>query len=89
MAVSLTVKPADLTQIRKKHEGRFPFWETYRKIEGENESQPEVSGHGSRVMPIWGTVFKRLEKQQDVSQQEDLVIGRLLSLMYYLESVQE
>jgi hypothetical protein len=89
MAASLTVKPADLTQIRKKHGGKFPFWETYRQIEGEDGSQPEVTGHGSRVMPIWGAVFKRQEKQQDTHLQEELVIGRLLSLLYYLESVQE
>jgi hypothetical protein len=89
MSASLTVKPADLTQIRKKHGGKFPFWETYRRIEGEDGSQQEVRGHGSRVTPIWGAVFKRQKKQQGAHLQEEFVIGRLLSLMYYLESVQE
>lgn len=89
MAASLTVKPADLTQIRKKHGGKFPFWETYRQIEGEDGSQQEVKGHGSRVMPLWGTVFKQQEERKEPYLQEDLVIGRLLSLMYYLESIQE
>ena len=89
MAASLTVKPADLTQIRKKHGGTFPFWETYRRIEGEDESQQEVKGHGPRAMPIWGAVFKRQENRQDPYRQEELVIGRLLSLLYYLESIQE
>ncbi|MGE0680589.1 MAG: cytochrome c [Candidatus Binatia bacterium] len=89
LSASLTVKPADLTQIRKKHEGKFPFWETYRQIEGEDGSQQEVRGHGSRAMPIWGAVFQRQEKRRDAFLQEELVIGRLLSLLYYLESIQE
>ena len=89
MAASLTVKPADLTQIRNKHEGKFPFWEIYRQIEGADGSQKEVRGHGSRAMPLWGTVFKQQEEQKEPYLQEDLVIGRLLSLLYYLESIQE
>lgn len=30
MASILTVKPADLTQLRKHHGGQFPFWHVYR-----------------------------------------------------------
>lgn len=89
MIAYLTVKPADVTQIRKKHEGKFPFWEIYRQIEGEDGSLQEVRGHGSRAMPIWGAVFKRQEKRRDALVQEELVIGRLLSLLYYLELIQE
>ena len=37
----LTVKPADLTQLSKKNNGTFPFWRTYRVIDGREE----IKGH--------------------------------------------
>src|SRR2546426_12828664 len=46
----LTVRPTDLTQLSKKHQGQFPFWQVYRIIDGREE----VKGHGTRDMPIWG-----------------------------------
>ena len=30
----LKQKPADLTQLNKKNNGEFPFWQTYRMIDG-------------------------------------------------------
>ena len=50
----LTVRPPDLTQLSKKHQGQFPFWQVYRIIDGREE----VKGHGTRDMPIWGEVFR-------------------------------
>src|SRR5215467_7761503 len=44
----LTVPPANLRQIAKNNGGKFPFWEVYRKIDG----QTEVRTHGTREMPI-------------------------------------
>lgn len=52
-ATLLTVKPADLTQLSKKNNGVFPFWQVYRVIDGREE----VKGHGTREMPIWGRSF--------------------------------
>jgi len=49
----LTVKPTDLTQLRKRNTGQFPFWRGYRIIAGREE----VKGHGAQDMPIWGEVF--------------------------------
>jgi mono/diheme cytochrome c family protein len=43
----LTVRPPDLTQLSKKHQGQFPFWQVYRIIDGREE----VKGHGTRDMP--------------------------------------
>ena len=79
----LTVRPPDLTQLRKKHQGQFPFWQVYRIIDGREE----VKGHGTRDMPIWGEVFRHPEggKRAD----ETSVIGRILALVYYLQSIQE
>jgi mono/diheme cytochrome c family protein len=81
----LNVKPADLTQLSKNHGGVFLFWQTYDKIEGSKEVV--IRGHGTREMPIWG---ERFHFDKDASEQYQMgVRGRLLSLVYYLQSIQE
>ena len=79
----LTVRPTDLTQLSKKHQGQFPFWRVYQIIDGREE----VKGHGTRDMPIWGEVFRQSEGGQRVD--ETYAIGRLLALVYYIQSIQE
>jgi hypothetical protein len=79
----LTVRPTDLTQLSKKHQGQFPFWQVYRIIDGREE----VKGHGTRDMPIWGEVFRQPEGGKPVD--ETHAIGRILALVYYLQSIQE
>ena len=84
-ASALNVKPADLTQMSKNHGGVFLFWRTYEKISGADEAP--IRGHGTREMPIWGERF-RLERGD--SEEHLLgVRGRILSLVYYLQSIQE
>lgn len=81
----LSVKPADLTQMKKKHGGTFLFWRTYDTISGRGE-EVTIRGHGTREMPVWGDRF-RLEP--GVNEQQALgVRGRLLSLVHYLQSIQ-
>ena len=84
-AGALNVKPADLTQMSKKHEGVFLFWRTYEKISGRDEEV--IRGHGTREMPIWGERF-RLESGSSEEYQAG-VRGQILSLVYYLQSIQE
>lgn len=79
----LTVRPMDLTQLSKKYQGQFPFWQVYRIIDG----RAEVKGHGTRDMPIWGEVFRQPAGGQSVD--ETRAIGRILCLVYYLQSIQE
>src|SRR5262249_28158083 len=79
----LTVRPADLTQLSKKHQGQFPFWKVYRIINGREE----VKGHGTRDMPIWGEVFIQQEGGKLVD--EARAMGRILALVYYIQSIQE
>ena len=79
----LTVRPPDLTQLSKKHQGQFPFWQVYRIIDGREE----VRGHGTRDMPIWGEVFRQPDAGQH--DKEIRMIGRILALVYYLQSIQE
>jgi mono/diheme cytochrome c family protein len=85
VAKLLVIKPADLTQLRKKNQGAFPFWHVYRVIDGREM----IKGHGSREMPFWGTVFQREEEAKGGLSQEDRVRGRIWQLVYYLESIQE
>ena len=81
----LNVKPADLTQLSKKHSGVFLFWRTYEKISGRDEDV--IRGHGTREMPIWGERF-RLERGTSEESQQG-VRGRILALVYYLQLIQE
>ncbi len=78
----LTVKPADLTQISKRNNGTFPFWKTYRVVDGREE----IKGHGSRDMPIWGAEFRSATTSSPTAQTQ--VRGRILELVYYLQSIQ-
>ena len=83
MSTILTVVPADLTQLRKKNNGEFPFWRIYKVIDGRDM----VRGHGARNMPVWGAHF--LTEEGGGYLDEDRVIGRILALVYYLQSIQE
>jgi mono/diheme cytochrome c family protein len=82
MADLLRAVPADLTQLTKKHGGQFPFWRVYGTIDGREE----VMAHGSRTMPVWGAHFLTEAGGQPLDEQR--VIGRILALVYYLESIQ-
>jgi mono/diheme cytochrome c family protein len=75
--------PADLTQLSKKNGGEFPFWTTYRMIDGREP----IEGHGGRDMPIWGDRFKAEAPHSQGA--ESIVRGRILELIVYLQSIQE
>ena len=84
MAKFLTVQPSNLTQLAKKNAGRFPFWRVYRTIDGREE----VRGHCTRDMPVWGARFRADAKGDDVGSRSQIA-GRILSLVFYLEHIQE
>jgi hypothetical protein len=79
----LAIPAADLTQLSKRNGGHFPFWKIYRVIDGRDE----VKGHGTREMPIWGEEFRMDIGSSTMLQTE--VRGEILSLVYYLQSLQE
>src|SRR5262245_54289659 len=82
MASILTKQPVDLTVLSKQKGGQFPFWQVYRIIDGREE----VMGHGVRGMPVWGAHF--LTEEGGAPLDETRVLGRILALVYYLESLQ-
>jgi len=84
MSKFLTVRPADLTQLKNNNGGTFPFWRTYRVIDGSEE----VLGHGTREMPIWGDRFRTQAGGNDTGSRAQAA-GRLIGLVFYLQRVQE
>jgi mono/diheme cytochrome c family protein len=80
----LTVGPANLRQLAKSNGGKFPFWEVYHTIDG----QTEVRAHGTREMPIWGDRF-RAEAGSDGKSALTQAAGRILTLTFYLQHIQE
>lgn len=76
-APSLKESPADLTMIQKQGE-KFPTYKVMTVIEGEKL----VTAHGTREMPIWGTIFRRTEGE--MRQRADIY-----ALMKYIESIQQ
>ena len=89
-AAILLAKPSDLTQLSKTHGGTFLFWRVYAQIDGSDENTARghgIRGHGTRDMPIWGEQF-RFDRQATAAYKMG-VRGRILSLVHYLESIQE
>jgi mono/diheme cytochrome c family protein len=87
VAQYLTVKPADLTQISKRHDGVFPSKLVSQVIAGNQE----VRGHGSREMPIWGDVFQSV-LASDASRDEapeERAQRKIRELTAFLESIQQ
>jgi mono/diheme cytochrome c family protein len=84
MAKFLTISPSNLTQLTKKTAGRFLFWQVYRVIDGREQ----IRGHGTREMPIWGARFQTEAGGSDPGSRSQ-VSGRILSLVFYLQHIQE
>lgn len=79
----LNVIPPDLTLLGKRNGGHFPFWHVYGVIDGRDP----LKAHGSREMPLWGDEFRLDAGSSAIAQTE--VRGKILSLVYYLQSIQE
>ena len=82
------VPPPDLTTMAQRADGRFPFPEVYNII----VNGMEEAGHGGAEMPIWGDYFltDTLEDRGlSVGDAMEIAAGRILSMVYYLESIQE
>jgi mono/diheme cytochrome c family protein len=78
-ATALKQAPADLTALTKKNNGKFPELKIYDEIKGDSNTP----AHGSKDMPVWGTVFQSLSHGD--SGQVQL---RISNLTKYVESLQ-
>ena len=78
-APALKQAPSDLTQLSKKNAGKFPDFRVANVIQGDTI----LPAHGSRDMPMWGDVFRSL-------QRDDVVVKlRVSNLTKYIESLQQ
>jgi mono/diheme cytochrome c family protein len=85
LAELMTVPVPNLTTLAQANDGIFPMLDVIHVIDGRTG----VRGHGY-PMPVWGTRFKGevVEKMGDYGA-EMVVRGRVLSIAYYLESIQQ
>ncbi len=84
--IEIKTDAPDLTTISKKNNGQFPFSKVYAVIDGREG----LEEHGTRAMPIWGDLFLSDTIWEGCSQvDEQIVRGRILELILYLDFIQE
>jgi mono/diheme cytochrome c family protein len=80
-AAALKKQPANLTELSKKNGGKFPAATVSQFIEGDQV----LPAHGSRDMPIWGNIFRSMDK---AAGSDALPRLRIHNLTAYVESLQ-
>jgi mono/diheme cytochrome c family protein len=78
-ASALKVPPADLTQLSKNNGGKYPALKVTAAIRGEGD----VPAHGSKEMPVWGSLFWNMSHGHESEVQQ-----RVANLTKYIESLQ-
>jgi mono/diheme cytochrome c family protein len=78
-ATALKVPPTDLTNLSKSNGGKFPAMKVMSAISG----QSAVPAHGSREMPVWGSLFWNMSHGHEGEVQQ-----REANLTKYVESLQ-
>src|SRR5580700_3376699 len=61
-ASALKKTPTDLTLLAKRNGGKFPAERIRAYVEGADPKSTDA--HGSRDMPVWGTVFRSIDSSQ-------------------------
>ncbi len=85
MAAELVNKPPDLTQIARKSDGKFPFWQVYQTINGRRIPP----AHGKSEMPVWGRspemFYGGIVPGETAHESHEW----MLAVTFYLQSIQE
>lgn len=78
-ASALKIPPTDLTLLTKTNGGKYPALKVTSTIRGETA----LPSHGSKDMPVWGTLFWSMSSghQSEVQQ-------RVVNLTRYIETMQ-
>jgi len=79
-ATALKVPPTDLAALSKNNGGKFPEMRVVSTIHGE----AALPAHGSKDMPVWGTLFWNLSGGHESEVQQ-----RTSNLTKYIETLQE
>ena len=83
----LTKSPPDLTTLARSNRDILPFQSIYELIDGRRT----LEAHGSRDMPIWGTVYSvaAAADHMDVPYDSERYIRtRIIALIEYLDRLQ-
>lgn len=80
VASALKVPPSDLTSLSKKNQGKFPSVQVVNSITG----RAGVSAHGSKEMPVWGSIFMTMGHQHESEARL-----RVANLADYIKTLQQ
>ena len=84
LAGLLNISTPNLSELAQANDGSFPYETVLTTIDGRDG----VRAHGS-TMPIWGERFQSSATSQRGETAEMVAKGRILSLVYYLQSIQK
>lgn len=85
LAAVLNIGTPNLTTLSQTvGDGEFPFQYTLWMIDGRNI----IRAHGQE-MPVWGDRYQAATTSERGEDAEMIALGRMLSLVYYLESIQQ
>lgn len=77
-ASALKQKPANLTTLAKRHDGKFPDLYVQEVLRNGVKSP----AHGDAEMPVWGPLFRTMDADPDI------MYVRISSLVSYIKSLQ-
>jgi mono/diheme cytochrome c family protein len=80
----MTVAIPDLTTLAQRNDGAFPMLKIIHTIDG----RVGLRGHGG-PMPVYGAIFKDAAGDAGEYGAEIATRGQVLSIAYYLESLQQ
>lgn len=91
LAKHLVKAPTDLTTLARRNTqnpGVYPALRVLETIDGR--TSPEIGPHGSREMPIWGTVYRSQAMEPGAGELSPgwYARGRLIALMEYIARIQ-
>jgi mono/diheme cytochrome c family protein len=78
-AAAMKVPPTDLTQLAKKHDGKYPANSVASVLKFGNGP----GAHGSAEMPVWGPLLQSLDKYHDATVQQ-----RISNIVNQIETLQ-
>jgi mono/diheme cytochrome c family protein len=82
VAASFKTEVPDLTLIARRAKGSYPRDRIVRIIDGRHV----IGAHGTRIMPVWGEDFSRLELgNPDAERATRIVILRLADYVWLLQ----
>lgn len=80
VGTAMRPQPTDLTQLMRKHNGKYPDTHVVSVL----QFGTETPAHGTAAMPVWGPILGNMNR----SNLQDKQL-RISNLAHYLETIQE